>query len=419
MTPIPRLPATGRRTALLGTLGGVAGFGLARPALAQSGQPIRIGMSMPLQVQLGRDARAALGFAVEEVNARGGLLGRKVEVAFADETDNTEAGVNGVRKLLNDDKVDALVGHYTSGTFLAAMPHIARAKRVTVIVGASSPAIADRVKQDYARYKYIFRTTMNASNQSADVLDFVSGMLVGELGLKRIGIVAENARWAQDIATLLVEGAAKVGAQVTVNETVDNSTTDFSPILSRVRSSGAQFMMTLLAHSKGDLLTKQWHDTRVPVLWGGIDGRAMDADYFNLVDGKCLSMIAANFAVRAPITPRTIPFFDSFKERTGHFPSYTAWTSANGFHVYAQAVERAKTLDADAVVAEMERTNYEGVEGRIEFDDRHDARSGPGLLNYVFAQWQPNGERVVLWPKAIRSGAMIVPPWLSDARTPG
>lgn len=402
------------RRAVVGALGAgtgaLVGLGTAK---AQSGKPITVGMSMPLQLQLGRDAREALTMAIEDVNREGGLLGRPVAMAFADETDSTESGVSGIRKLISDDDADVLIGSYTSGIVLAAMPHIARAKKVTLIIGASSPSISERVRQEPARYKYIFRLTINANNQSAQLLDFISGMLVGELGLKKIALLAENARWAQDIVAVLSNGAKQTGAEIVTVQTVDTATTDFSPVLANVRNSGAEFMMLLLGHAKGDILIKQWYDARVPVLVGGVDGRAMDADYFKLVDGKCLSMLCANFAVRAPITPRTVGYFDRFKARTGHFPSYTAWTADNALRVYVAAVKRAGTIEADRVVAELEKTDFPGIEGNIVFDAGHDAISGPGRLNFVFAQWQAGGERAVLWPKEDKSGSMILPPWIS------
>ena len=101
--------------------------------------------------------------------------------------------------------------------------------------------------------------------------------------------------------------------------------------------------------------------------------------------------LAANFAVRAPLTPKTVPFFDEFKKRTNRSPVYTAFGANDAVYIYAEAVKRAGTTNADAVIKELEKTSYVGIPGTIEFDENHDVKpgsatyKGPALL---FAQWQ-------------------------------
>jgi len=92
-------------------------------AIAQQG-PIKIGIPTSIQLQVGRDTQNAAKMAVEEINAQGGLLGRKLEIVVADETENPEQGIAAIKKLTADDKVDVLIGGYTSGVTLAQLPHI-------------------------------------------------------------------------------------------------------------------------------------------------------------------------------------------------------------------------------------------------------------------------------------------------------
>ena len=54
-----------------------------------------------------------------------------------------------------------------------------------------------------------------------------------------------------------------------------------------------------------------------------------------------------------------------------------------------------------------------GIAGQLEFDETHDVKAGGKFMNMLFVQWQANGERAVIWPKALRSGTMIMPPWLN------
>jgi branched-chain amino acid transport system substrate-binding protein len=376
-------------------------------------KPVKIGVPTAIQLQVGRDTQDAIKMAMEEVNAKGGVLGRKLEMAVADEAESPETGINAIKKLTGSEKVDVLIGGYTSGVTLAQLPHISAAKTIYLGVGAASPAITAKVKQDYDSYKYIFRTgPINAAHQARGLVDFVSGMLIGELGYKRLAIIGENAKWVQDLVPILKKGATEVGAEVRLTEFFDTNTSDFSPLLSKIRSSEAQFLIVVLSHASSDTFAKQWHDARVPVPYGGVDVKSMDGDFFDRVGGKSISQVAGNFAVRAPLSAKTIPFFDDFKKRTGRVPVYTAYGAYDAVHAYAQAVERAKSFDTDAVIKELEKTSLTGVAGILEFDETHDVKAGGKFNNLVFAQWQDQGNRVVVWPKALRTGEFILPPWM-------
>jgi branched-chain amino acid transport system substrate-binding protein len=122
--------------------------------------------------------------------------------------------------------------------------------------------------------------------------------------------------------------------------------------------------------------------------------------------------VAANFAVRAPLTKKTIPFFDNFKKNSPNYPVYTAFFAYDSIFLYAEAVKRAGSFDTDKVIKELEKTRYEGVAGEITFDESHDVLPGKGKTNLVFVQWQDKGERVVLFPKELRTGNFILPPWM-------
>lgn len=375
-------------------------------------KPIRIGVPTAMQLQVGRDTQDAIRIAMDEINAKGGVLGRKLEMVVADETENPETGISAIKKLTADEKADVLIGGYTSGVTLAQLPHISSAKTIYLGVGAASPAITAKVKQDYDKYKYVFRVgPINSAHQARQLVDFISGMLIGELGFKKIAIVGENAKWVQDLVPILKKGATEVGADVRMTEFFDASTSDFSPLLSKVKASGAQFLMVILSHASSDTFAKQWYDARVPVPYGGIDVKSMDGDFYERVGGKSISEIAANYAVRAPLTSKTVPFFDEFKKRTGRVPVYTAFGAYDAVNAYAAAVERAKSFDTEAVIKSLEKTSITGIAGTVEFDESHDVKAGGKYENLLFAQWQDKGERVVVWPKALQSGKVMMPPW--------
>jgi branched-chain amino acid transport system substrate-binding protein len=393
--------------------------GSADRAIAQQSKPIRIGVNTAIQAQVGRDAIDGVKMAVEEINAQGGVVGRKIEVIVADEgeaaSDGPKVGIAAVNKLTSEDHVDVLIGGYDSGVTLGELPHIARAKTIFLGVGSASPAIQQKVKDDYDHYKYIFRVNpINSAKQSQALISFIGGKLKGELGYKKISIIGENAKWVQDMVPDIKKGAQAAGIEVPFAEFFDVQTADFSPLFAKVKDSGSQYLIVIISHAASDVFVKQWYDAKVPVPIGGIDVKGMDANFYDRVGGKSIAEVSANFVVRAPLTPATVPWWDKFVSIYKRPPVYTAAGAYAATHLYAEAVKRAGSADTDAVIKELEKTDYVGPAGRIQFDATHDVKDGPGFVNEIFVQWQANGERVVVWPKELQSGKMINPPWLAQ-----
>ncbi len=382
-------------------------------ALAQGSKPIRIGITTAVALQVGRDSQDCAQLAIDEINAKGGLLGRKLEMVVADETENPEQGIAAIKKLTSDEKVDVIVGGYTSGVTLAQLPHISAAKTIYIGVGAASPAITQKVKQDYDHYKYIFRISpVNSVRLANSVVGYITGYVKGELGIDEVAMIGESAKWVQDLLPVLKKGAEKGGVKVKMSEVFDTSTTDFSPLLSKIKGSGAKYLVVILSHASSDVFAKQWYDARFPVPYGGIDVKSQDADFFNRVGGKSIAEVNYLSAIRAPITPRTIPFIDAFQKRYGRLPVYTGFGTYDGIYAYAEAVQRAGSLDTDKIIKALEKTDLTATVGHIQFDDTHDVKDGPGLVNPLFVQWQEKGERTILWPKEVATGKFQYPPWI-------
>ena len=377
------------------------------------GKPIRIGIPTALQVQVGRDTIDAAQLAIDEINAAGGVLGRKLEFVAADETETPEAGINAIKKLTNSDKVDVLIGGYTSGVTLAQLPHISAAKTLYLGVGAASPAITAKVKQDYENYKYIFRVNpLNSKWLATFLVDYLVNLVAKEQGFKKIAIVGESAKWVQDLVPVLKGGVRDSGVDVTLTELFDVNTSDFSPLFSKVRASGAQYLVVALSHASSDVFVKQWSDAQVPLPIGGIDVKSQDGDFFTRVGGKALSETTQIGFMRVPLSPVTVPFWDAFVKRFGRKPVYTAGGAYDAIKVYAASVTRAKTTQADAVIKELEKTDMPVTSGRLVFDENHDVKYGPGFVMPMMVQWQQNGERAVVWPKDKATGKFILPLWI-------
>jgi branched-chain amino acid transport system substrate-binding protein len=398
--------------------GGLLAAVVAVPATAQQG-PIKIGINTAIQLQVGRDSIDGAKMAVDEINAGGGVNGRKLELVVADEgeaaSEGPKVGIAAVNKLTGEDHVDVLIGGYDSGVTLGELPHIARAKTIFLNIGSASPSIQQKVKDDYARYKYIFRVNpINSAKQADGLVDFIKGKLKGELGYAKLAILGENAKWVQDMVPMLKKAAVDAGLEVPVAEFFDVQTADFSPIFTKVKDSGSQYLLIIVSHAASDVFVKQWYDAKVPVPIGGIDVKSQDANFFKRVDGKAISEVSTNLVLRAPLTDKTVPWWDNFVKTFGRAPVYTAGGAYDAIYIYADALKRAGSADTEAVIKALEATDFVGVRGRVQFDALHEVKDGPGFVNELFVQWQQDGNRVVIWPKAVANGKMINPPWIAQ-----
>src|SRR5580704_10898641 len=406
------------KTYLTLALASAAALGFAATARAEE-KPIVIGVNTAIQLQVGRDAIDATKLAIDEINAKGGVIGRKLEMLVADEgeaaADGPKMGIAAVNKLTGEDHVNVLLGGYDSGVTLGELPHIIRAKTIFLGIGSASPAIQNKVKDDYDHYKYIFRVNpINSAKQSQALISFITGKLQGELGYKKISIIGENAKWVQDMVPNIKKGAEAAGLEVPVAEFFDVQTADFSPLFAKVKDSGSQYLIVIISHGASDVFVKQWYDAKVPMPIGGIDVKGMDANFFDRVGGKSIAEVSANFVVRAPITPVAVAWWDKFVALNKRPPVYTAAGAYAATYIYVDAVKRAGSTETEAVIKELEKTDYVGPAGRVQFDPNHDVKDGPGFVNTLFVQWQASGERAVVWPKELETGKMINPPWLAQ-----
>src|ERR1700751_3249284 len=101
------------------------------------------------------------------------------------------------------------------------------------------------------------------------------------------------------------------------------------------------------------------------------------------------------------------------RENCGPPPAYTGYTAYDDVYIIAEAIQRAGSTDPDKMVAEMEKTNFEGTIGRIQFygkDDEftHGIKSGPGFVTGLVFQWQ-NEKQVTVWPQTIAEGKLKFP----------
>ncbi len=377
---------------------------------AHAEDSVKIGVIAPFNTPPGDGLVNAARLAAEDINAAGGIGGRKLELVIANDEYKPEGAVNAYKKLALSDKVVAVVGTASSGAAMAVMDQMVRYKVPFVSTGAATLQLSERVSQDYARHKYWFRV-MHTTQEMADALsDFAVRCLLKEKGYDRAAILAENAVWAKGLLPTLKQNLAQAGVKIVADETFDVDTKDFKPLLSKIMRAEPQYIIDLSSHVDGAIYVKQWGELQGPPMFG-VNASGASTRFWKDTEGRAVShMNLMTGSQRVAITPKTIPWYDRYVARYKVSPDYTSGYTYDALFLLKQAIEKGGT-EPDKLVTALEGADMVGVVARWAFEKHHNARFGTGFRAIGVNQWRPDGERSVVWPAEIRTEPVALPPW--------
>ena len=387
-------------------------FGLSESVATDN--EFRLGVLTTFKMECGLGTIKATELAVEEINAKGGILGKPVKIFVADDEGSPEKGIMALKRLIEKDKVHMVTGGAVSGVVLACLELLMPNNLIFMNTGASAPLIADKIDKSYDKYKYQFRIVINAANMAESIVNDSLKHLVS-LGYKRFAILAEDSAWNRGLTTFLEKNLPKIGGTLATVITFDPKTMDFAPIFSKVTASKADVAIPLLAHTDTITLYKQWYEVKAPFRMAGFNNPGLDPMYWQKTGGACLSEVNVGWGVlvRNKISAKSVPFFDNYSKKYGVSPNLCSSTSYDAVWVLAEAATKAKTLETNALIKALEDIDYTGAAGRIVFDKKtHDAKYSPDYMPFLVTQWQEGGKWVILSPIKFASGEFINPPWL-------
>ncbi|MGY4451663.1 ABC-type branched-subunit amino acid transport system ATPase component/ABC-type branched-subunit amino acid transport system substrate-binding protein [Bradyrhizobium sp. i1.3.1] len=386
---------------------------LAAPAYAQSNDPIKIGVIAEVQSIAGAATPGGAQIAADEINAKGGILGRKVEIVTYDNKSSSADSVRAFQRAVSEDKVSAVIASYISEVVLALEPWAARLKMPLITPGAASNEITKAIHNDYEKNKYTFHGYLTSAAQAQLVCDAAKDLLVDKLKFKTVAIMSEDAAWTKPLDVGYEACLPKAGLKVVEHVRFSPDTTDFTPIFNNIEGKKPDVIVTGISHV-GVQPTVQWKNQQVPIPMFGISAQALSPTFWKDTNGAADGV--PSLAVATPdvaVTSKTKPFAAAFKAKFGTPPAYTGYTAYDEVYFITEAIKRAGSTDPDKMVAELEKTDYEGTIGRIQFygkDDEftHGIKSGPTTVSGLVFQWQ-DSKQVVVWPEKIAEGKLKFP----------
>jgi branched-chain amino acid transport system substrate-binding protein len=406
----------GSRALFAALAASAAALALTTAGYAQSNDTFKIGVIAEVQAVAGSSIPQAAQLAADEINAAGGVNGKKIELVTYDNHSSAAESVRAFQRAVNEDHVNAVIASYISEVVLALEPWSGRLKTVMVTPGAASDVITQNIAKDYNNLKYVFHGYLTSTSLADSTCAAAKDLLVGQLHMKSAVVMSEDAAWTTPLDAEYLKCLPDAGINVLDHIRFSPDTTDFTPIFNKIDGEKPDVMITGISHV-GVQPTVQWKQQEVPIPMLGVASQATNSSFWNDTNGATEGVLYQ--AVSGPdvaVTPKTLPFVNAFKAKYGNFPSYCGYTAYDEVYYLADAFKRAGSADSDALVTALEATDYVGTIGRVQFKGKdtanpHALKVGPDTITGLMLQWQ-DGKQVNLWPAKVANGKLKFPKFI-------
>ena len=336
---------------------------------------ITVGVFGPLTGSMavgGTHQRDGIQFAIDEINANGGLCGGKytLKAIYEDTEGNSENAVTIMNKFLYKDKVDMTMGSNNSPEVLAILDMITDAKVPHIVPSAVSMAITESGSQ------YIFRCSSTDRLYTKTLVDYI----VNELGANNIAIMYDTNDYGVGGKTLCDEYLAGYGITPVIEEGYATGAKDFSTSLLKIKSAGCQSVIIWGNYTESGQIVKQIRELDLDIDVFLSTGSTV-GNFYELAgsDANGCYGVTAGF-IPARTDEVAVKFKTDFQKSQNFEPDVNVVLGYDALKVYAAAIEKAGSADKEAVRQALRDLTYEGVSGTIDFDETGDGGSATILF---------------------------------------
>jgi branched-chain amino acid transport system substrate-binding protein len=385
---------------------------------------IKIGVAASIKRPYGEASVRGAAMAAKEINDRGGVLRAKIQLFSADTEATAPKATEAIEKLYYTDKVDTIVGAYSSEEATAFQEESAKLKLNIVFHGTTS-ILDKKYKADPEKYKYYWNYIPSDLNYIDHVRDQQLNLFVTtikkQLGLDRvnIGVVTDVALWTETMHGGYQDAVkARPDCGLVYTGKIGRDAVDFSAELTEIRTKGVQLILTAMGYSAGYTFVKQAYDVKLPAMISGMNVLSWGAsDFLKAVGVDAGAYNSSLGAYSLPTTPHTAKLVQLYDRIYGGVSHMDVGTTYNGVKAYAKAVEIAGSLDHDKVQNALKKVRLPESESwnckEFWFDDTHRVHISEkdGMILYTY-QFTPTGTVNILIPAEYKKGDSLIPPWM-------
>jgi branched-chain amino acid transport system substrate-binding protein len=388
---------------------------------------IKVGVAAALKRPYGIASLRGAEMLAKEVNDAGGVLGSKIQLFSADTEATAPKATEAIEKLFLSDKVDTIVGAYSSEEATAFQEQSAKLK-LNIIFHGTTHIMDTKYKSDPEKYKYYWNYEPSDIQFAEAIVQYQLPMLVNELkkGLNlskiNVAVVTDVALWTEAMDGVFIKGVkANPDCQLVYTGKISRDAVDFSAELTEMRKKEVQLLIMACGYAAAYTFDKQAHDLQFPAVLAGMHTLAWSvSDFIKAVGMDAAAYIVTNGFGCLPTTPHTVQMLKLYEKVYGGVPHLDTGITYNGLKTYTKAVEMARTLNQDKVAEALKKVRLSENEAwgakAFWYEDNHRARVNPkdGTIIYD-VQYNTKGGVNMLNPQEYKTGAFVIPPWMVKA----
>ena len=347
---------------------------------------VKLGIGGPITggaAAFGAQLKMGAEQAVEDINAAGGVLGKKITTTVGDDVSDPKQGISVANKFVGDG-VTWVVGHFNSSVSIPASGVYNDNGILQITPASTNPGLTDPDPKTKESKWNVFRTCGRDDQQGGVAAKF---LLEHEKG-KKIAFIHDKKAYGKGLVDETKKALNAGGVKEVLYETINPGEKDYSAIVSKLKAAGADIVYYGGEHTEAGLLVRQMRDQGMKTILMGGDGIA--SEEYAQIGGPAAEGTLMTFPPDPRLNPAAAEVVKKFEAKKFNPETYTLYTYA-AVQVMKQAADAAKSVDPQAMAKVMHSgMTFKTVVGDISYDKKGDITRA----DYVVYRWQkgPDGK---------------------------
>ncbi len=321
----------------------------------------------------GEQMKRGAEMAVNDINAAGGVLGQKLELLVEDDACDPKQAVAAANKLVSEG-VAFVAGHFCSGSSIPASDVYAEENILQISPASTNPQLTERGMAN------VFRVCGRDDQQGVVAGNFLADTFKG----KKVAILHDKTAYGKGLADETKKNMNAAGLKEAMYEAYTAGEKDYSALISKMKAAGIDVFYVGGYHTEAGLMIRQAHEQGYkPQL---VSGDALVTDEYWKITGDAGAGTLMTFSPDPRKNEAAAPLVKRFRDANYEPEGYTLYTYG-AIQAWAQAAEKAGSVDTDALIKTLKSEKFNTVLGNIGFDDKGDV-TAPGYVWYVWADGQ-------------------------------
>jgi branched-chain amino acid transport system substrate-binding protein len=366
-----------------------------------AGETVKVGIVLPLtgsQAEFGGIEKKSFDLALEEINASGGINGKKLELVIKDDTGRSEVGRSVVEKLITKDKV-VMIGGGFSSSVTYAVAGACQQNKMPFLVNTDS---ADKITT--SGWDFIFRLNPPVSHYA----DAVTTLLAEKVKPKTVAILYENSLFGTKGAKSFEKICRKTGYKVVLKEGYEHGGMDYKPVLIRIKQLNPDIVYMVSYIMDASLIMKQAKELKLtPKMFIGGAGGFTLPEFMQNAGIASEKVISTTLWHQVLSFPGAMDYYKKFETKYNKSTMYYGAEAYSACYVIADVLKRTKSFTNTDIKQALSETDMMTAFGPVKFINRDNMKNQNKATAYV-VQWI-DGKLEVVWPTNHATKTFVYP----------